>query len=930
MTDLSTLSDADLMSLYQQGSNRGVRNNNPLNLEATVNWSGMTGNDGRFATFGSMEEGFAAADQNLQAYANKHGINTVSGIINRWAPPTENDSRAYAATVAGALGVNPDDPLDMADPAIRSQLVQAMARVESPDVEPYLASTGPDISSLSDDELKAMYNAPRGGGEVEQAEFTAAPAAEAGPAMGDGSIYNPQNGRPYTEAQTAAFARGVQAGSLDPSAKPGSEKFPLLQVEADGLPDPGQFYMTLDGQVRQVPGGSTDPLSNGVSMGMTALNLGMRAINPMVGGMIPDARAETAIEGAKSGVALGGKNEISAALAALGNPGEYWPQFLENLQAADGRDAEMRAQHPNAWNAGAVAGGLASGVVTRGFGGASLPGQVAANAGLGSVSGALSADGGPAERGLGALIGGGVGAALPFIGPLVSRLAPYVRGVDMGAAGAAGNEALERAGASIADLPPEGRAIYHDFIRQGLDPAQSATIAAARSLPTPVPLDIGQVTGQPADQLALNLAQRGASGNPASAMARVFRDEQGDAIRSNVDDLARRIAGGDVPRIGEGAAPAAEALRGQRETAADVVNRSYARAREEGGGAVLPQYDGEALIGRIVGSVRDYDRLTIPAVWREVERLAEANFRDMDLKTLFDARSRLTNLRVGPASPETSAAGAAVREYDRFITEAMTDDFFTGDPSAVQAWRDAIGSRRRMGEVFEAGDLVEALTEQTGYGGARRLAVDPSDAANYIFGRSNLGWVGKQNLHRDLVKVRGMLGEQSPEWNTLRAEVFNRLADQGQGAFNGAERGFSGVKFSKAWQDAQARDARLVNTLFSQEERSAISHLAAVAAKATSTVKGGDNAPNTAVTAKALGLAKSMFGTIGKVTPILNSLLEVVEQRGAIRGVQRATQNVQPQAVLPPVNFGQAPGRIGGGVAGVLQAPEKPTVPMLR
>src|SRR5690606_31053640 len=107
--------------------------------------------------------------------------------------------------------------------------------------------------------------------------------------------------------------------------------------------------------------------------------------------------------------------------------------------------------------------------------------------------------------------------------------------------------------------------------------------------------------------------------------------------------------------------------------------------------------------------------LTIPAVWREIERLAEANYGDMDLKTLFDARSRLTNLRVGPASPETSAAGAAVREYDRFITEAMTDDFFTGDPAAVQAWRDAIGSRRRMGEVFEAGDLVEALTEQVGY-----------------------------------------------------------------------------------------------------------------------------------------------------------------------------------------------------------------------
>lgn len=110
---------------------RGLRNNNPLNLEATVNWDGMTGSDGRFAQFSDVNAGWAAADRNLQTYASKYGINTVAGIINRWAPPSENDSGAYAAQVARAVGVQPGDQINMADPGVRRRVLEAMAVVEN-------------------------------------------------------------------------------------------------------------------------------------------------------------------------------------------------------------------------------------------------------------------------------------------------------------------------------------------------------------------------------------------------------------------------------------------------------------------------------------------------------------------------------------------------------------------------------------------------------------------------------------------------------------------------------------------------------------------------------------------------------------------------------------------------------------------------------
>lgn len=115
----------------QGNTPRGLRNNNPLNIEAgdfTQNQPGYTGSDGRFAQFASMDHGISAANSLLDTYQNKYGLNTVGGIINRWAPPGENDSRGYAASVAGRMGISPDQPLT---PAQRPALIAAMAQFEN-------------------------------------------------------------------------------------------------------------------------------------------------------------------------------------------------------------------------------------------------------------------------------------------------------------------------------------------------------------------------------------------------------------------------------------------------------------------------------------------------------------------------------------------------------------------------------------------------------------------------------------------------------------------------------------------------------------------------------------------------------------------------------------------------------------------------------
>ncbi|VVE00788.1 hypothetical protein PIN31115_02092 [Pandoraea iniqua] len=92
-----------------------IRNNNPGAL--------MPG--GKLAQFGSPQEGLAAMDNNLQSYG-KQGVNTLSGVISKWAPPNENDTQAYIADVSQRLGIKPNQQIDLSNPFVRQAIGSAI------------------------------------------------------------------------------------------------------------------------------------------------------------------------------------------------------------------------------------------------------------------------------------------------------------------------------------------------------------------------------------------------------------------------------------------------------------------------------------------------------------------------------------------------------------------------------------------------------------------------------------------------------------------------------------------------------------------------------------------------------------------------------------------------------------------------------------
>lgn len=96
---------------------RGIRNNNPGNLRiSNIAWQGkIQGEDKSFETFENAEYGIRALGKTLLTYNSKHGLNTVNDIINRYAPPVENNTNAYAEHVAKYLGVGLHEKIDVRD-----------------------------------------------------------------------------------------------------------------------------------------------------------------------------------------------------------------------------------------------------------------------------------------------------------------------------------------------------------------------------------------------------------------------------------------------------------------------------------------------------------------------------------------------------------------------------------------------------------------------------------------------------------------------------------------------------------------------------------------------------------------------------------------------------------------------------------------------
>ncbi|UDN34684.1 structural protein [Proteus sp. NMG38-2] len=111
---------------------RGERNNNPGNIRHGSKWQGLSveQTDKDFCQFISPEYGIRAIYKLLQTYQKKYGLNTIKTIINRYAPPNENNTIGYINRASKEIGIGINTPINTQLKNITIPLVIAIVNIE--------------------------------------------------------------------------------------------------------------------------------------------------------------------------------------------------------------------------------------------------------------------------------------------------------------------------------------------------------------------------------------------------------------------------------------------------------------------------------------------------------------------------------------------------------------------------------------------------------------------------------------------------------------------------------------------------------------------------------------------------------------------------------------------------------------------------------
>jgi len=107
----------------------GYQNNNPGNIRlSNETFLGeVDGSDSAFKTFSSMEWGYRAIFVILKHYINTDGLNTIAGIISKYAPSSENDTRSYINHVVQLTGIGENEVIDFSNSETMIKLVAAIS-----------------------------------------------------------------------------------------------------------------------------------------------------------------------------------------------------------------------------------------------------------------------------------------------------------------------------------------------------------------------------------------------------------------------------------------------------------------------------------------------------------------------------------------------------------------------------------------------------------------------------------------------------------------------------------------------------------------------------------------------------------------------------------------------------------------------------------
>lgn len=445
-------------------------------------------------------------------------------------------------------------------------------------------------------------------------------------------------------------------------------------------------------------------------------------------------------------------------------------------------------------------------------------------------------------------------------------------------------------------------------VAASIDPMEAGRLAQAETLPVPVPMTRGDITGSAGQQLFEDMARKGAYGQGAESIMQGQRSMQQEALRQNIPAIQQIIAGTSpvIAASGEGGAAASAALAARRTQEQAAATALYNVARSSGVAAVDPAASA-GLVTDIRATLSGFNPRTAPNAYAFADDF-EDTLAKGSVEDLFAWREQVTNAATVPG-PDGKAMGEMLLRFDAAMGDLVDRALISGDAAAVERWGKAISNYKTFAQTWKSkGGILNRLTTEQVRDGSRNLVVPPEAAANYIFGAGTANLITQPAMARDLLTLKKTLPTQ--EWDMLRQEAFLKLVQAGEGANQSGQRMFSGVKFKKALEDMMTKNPTSVRAIFTPDEVKMLNQFGQVAARATG---GAVNSSNTA--AAASGLLQALASSIGKTNAaqFITRLVGMNMLRNAY-GSTRAF-SAMTDLVTPPRAGAVPAGALGGAAA---------------
>ena len=451
---------------------------------------------------------------------------------------------------------------------------------------------------------------------------------------------------------------------------------------------------------------------------------------------------------------------------------------------------------------------------------------------------------------------------------------------------------LTRAGLDPDQVTKELAQDFQARVNAGVDPAQAGRLSEASSLPAPIPLTAGQVTGSKGTQLFEDLAEKGAYGADAEQVMSGQREAAKEAILENVPLIQERLAGGADPiaEKGLGGVQVQDTLVKSKQKASDKADELYTAAREAGNanlGLVRGDF-GDTLRG---GVRQSFNLSTTPKTNSILDEIDDVLAQGGDIQQLFAIRTQFNNI----SDPVDRKAGKKARDlFDQKLKEYADEALIAGDQNTVAAWSKAISNYSEFKSLWNTkGGILKAITARQGRDGEElALVVAPERAANYILGASNNKLMTAGDITRDLVTLKKQLPPS--DFAAIKQEAFLNLVDDvSSEGVDGVT--FSGTKFLTKWSKMK-KNQTAIKALFSPEDIKLINQFAVVSAKATGGAKNSSNS-----TPAFSGLIQTLFAALGRTNTARTLMNAPVIQGGAnVISGGRARSSIDPTGQIPP------------------------------